>query len=96
MPHASVKLIPGVDQRRTPALNEAGISESNLIRFVPDRQGYGLVQKLGGWKSYRMVAEVYGHLERSSLDNAMRESGANLVQAVTGAENVVPIQRRKV
>lgn len=53
------------------------------------------VQKLGGWKSYRMVAEVYGHLERSSLDNAMRESGANLVQAVTGAENVVALQRKK-
>ena len=52
MPHASVKLIPGVDQRRTPALNEAGISESNLIRFVPDRQGYGLVQKLGGWTKF--------------------------------------------
>jgi integrase len=53
------------------------------------------VQKLGGWKSYRMVAEVYGHLERSTLDDAMRSTGANLVQAVTGAENVVQIQRKK-
>ena len=52
MPHASVKLIPGVDQNRTPALNETGISVSNLIRFIPDRQGVGLVQKLGGWTKY--------------------------------------------
>lgn len=52
MPHASVKLIPGVDQNRTPALNETGISVSNLIRFIPDRQGIGLVQKLGGWTKF--------------------------------------------
>ena len=52
MPHASLKLIPGVDQNRTPALNEAAISDSNLIRFVPDRNGLGLPQKIGGWTSY--------------------------------------------
>ena len=52
MPHASLKLIPGVDQNRTPALNEAAVSESNLIRFVPDRQGLGLPQKLGGWTKF--------------------------------------------
>ena len=52
MPHASFKLIPGVDENRTPALNEAGISYSNLIRFIPDRQGLGLVQKLGGWTKF--------------------------------------------
>lgn len=52
MPHASLKLLPGVDQNKTPALNEAAISESNLIRFVPDRSGLGLVQKLGGWTRF--------------------------------------------
>jgi hypothetical protein len=52
MPHASLKLVPGVDQNRTPALNEAAISESNLIRFIPDRSGLGLPQKLGGWTRY--------------------------------------------
>ena len=49
MPHATMKLIPGVDQNRTLSLNEAAISVSQLIRFVPDKQGLGLVQKLGGW-----------------------------------------------
>lgn len=52
MPHATLKLIPGVDQNRTPTLNEAALSESQLIRFVPDRQGIGLPQKLGGWTRY--------------------------------------------
>lgn len=52
MPHATLKLVPGVDQNRTLALNEAAISETNLVRFVPDRQGLGLVQKLGGWTAY--------------------------------------------
>jgi hypothetical protein len=52
MPHQSLKLVPGVDQNKTPALNEAAISYSNLIRFVPDRNGLGLVQKLGGWNRF--------------------------------------------
>ena len=52
MPHASLKLVPGVDENRTPTLNEAAISYSQLIRFIPDRAGYGLVQKYGGWKKF--------------------------------------------
>jgi hypothetical protein len=49
MPHSTLKLLPGVDQNRTLTLNEAAISETQLVRFVPDKQGIGLVQKLGGW-----------------------------------------------
>lgn len=52
MPHSTLKLIAGVDQNRTLALNEAAISYSNLVRFVPDKQGVALVQKLGGWIKY--------------------------------------------
>jgi len=52
MPHSSLKLIPGVDQNRTLALNEAAISITDLIRFIPDKQGLGLVQKLGGWTQF--------------------------------------------
>jgi len=52
MPHATLKLQPGVDQNRTLALNEAAISETQLVRFVPDKQGLGLVQKIGGWSKY--------------------------------------------
>lgn len=52
MPHQALKLIAGVDQNKTPALNEAAISYSNLIRFIPDRNNVGLVQKLGGWTQF--------------------------------------------
>ena len=52
MAHASFKIIPGVDTTKTPALNEAAISQSQLIRFQPDRTLGGLVQKLGGWTKY--------------------------------------------
>ena len=52
MPHGSLKIIPGVDQNKTPALNEAAISYSQLIRFIFDRTLGGLVQKLGGWTRY--------------------------------------------
>ena len=50
--HQSLKVLPGVDQNKTPALNEAAISESQLVRFIPDRTLGGLVQKLGGWARY--------------------------------------------
>ena len=52
MPHQALKLLPGVDVNKTPALNEAAISQSQLVRFIPDRTLGGLVQKLGGWTKY--------------------------------------------
>jgi hypothetical protein len=47
MPFATLKLRPGVNVEQTFSLNEAGISESNGIRFRN-----GLAEKLGGWLSY--------------------------------------------
>jgi len=52
MAHVTLKLRPGVDQNETPALNEAGIATTNLIRFMFDRTGIALVQKLGGWTKF--------------------------------------------
>lgn len=52
MPHQAFKLIPGVDENKTLALNEAALSTTNLVRFIPDRSGLGLVQKLGGWTKF--------------------------------------------
>ncbi len=45
-------LRPGVNQTSTPALNEAGYSTSNLIRFFYDPIQGGLAQKLGGWTRF--------------------------------------------
>jgi len=52
MAHTTLKLVPGVDVIKTPTLNEAALSSTNLVRFMPDRNNLGLVQKLGGWVSY--------------------------------------------
>ena len=52
MVHSTLKLIPGVDVIKTPTLNEAALSSTNLVRFMPDRNNLGLVQKLGGWVAY--------------------------------------------
>jgi hypothetical protein len=53
MPHAALKLVPGVDTQETPVLNEAsGISVSNLIRFFYDPNGLALVAKIGGWVKF--------------------------------------------
>lgn len=52
MPHATLKLVPGVDTNKTPTLNEVAVSYTNLVRLMPDRTGLGLVQKLGGWTRY--------------------------------------------
>jgi hypothetical protein len=63
MPHSALKLIPGVDQNKTPTLNEAAISESQLIRFIPDRTLGGIVQKLGGWTKF--VSSTMGSIVRA-------------------------------
>ena len=52
MPHATIRLTPGVDTNKTPTLNEAAVSYTDLVRFMPDRSGLGLVQKLGGWTRF--------------------------------------------
>lgn len=86
MPHASLKLTPGVDQNRTPALNEAAISSSQLIRFVPDTNGIGLPQKLGGWTKY--YANKIGSIVRCLW--AWADTNANNYLAV-GAESSLDV-----
>ena len=52
MPHQTLRISPGVDTNKTLALNEAAVSYTDLVRFMPDRSGLGLVQKLGGWTRF--------------------------------------------
>jgi len=52
MAHSTIKLVPGVETNNTPALNQTAYSSSQLIRFLPERNGLGLAQKLGGWVAY--------------------------------------------
>lgn len=83
MPHASFKLLPGVDQNKTPALNEAAISNSQLIRFIPDRTLGGLVQKLGGWTKF--FPDTIGSIVRCLW--AWEDTNSNSYLAV-GAEGI--------
>lgn len=61
MPWNTVKLRPGVVTQYTPVLNEAGVSQSDLIRYQS-----GLIQKLGGWEPYysgtfaSTIREIHG------------------------------------
>lgn len=47
MAFGSVTLVPGVSTDRTPTLNQAGVSQSQLIRYKD-----ALLQKYGGWARY--------------------------------------------
>lgn len=47
MPFNSVTLRPGVNTQATPLLNEAGVSQSQLIRYKD-----GMIQAVGGWVNY--------------------------------------------
>lgn len=53
MAFQSVQLIAGINVQRTLSLNEAGMADSNLVRFKE-----GLVQKLGGWAEYYPLGAV--------------------------------------
>ena len=83
MPHQSLKLMPGVDQNKTPALNEAAISQSQLIRFIPDKTLGGLVQKLGGWTKF--YSNTIGSIVRALW--AWEDTNGNSYLGV-GAEGV--------
>ena len=86
MPHSALKLMPGVDVNKTPALNEAAISQSQLVRFIPDRTLGGLVQKLGGWT--RFYAAQIGSTVRCLW--AWEDTNANSYLAV-GSDGIAPI-----
>ena len=52
MPHSALRLLPGIDNTETEAQNIGGVSQSQLIRLWPDRNGMGLIQKIGGWSPF--------------------------------------------
>ena len=49
------------------------------------------VQEAGGWATYRMVAEVYGHLERSAVDAVVRGADTKLTGLRDLSKKVVRI-----
>lgn len=53
MPQSPLRMLPGVNVEKSHVLNEAGFSDSNLIRFFQ-----GLAQKLGGWSRIASTALI--------------------------------------
>ena len=57
MPWGAVTLKPGVDVEATPTANQAGFSQSSLIRFKNS-----FIQKIGGWAKY--YSDLVGGIPR--------------------------------
>jgi hypothetical protein len=91
MPHATLKLLPGVDQNRTPTFNEASISSCDKIRFQPDQRGVALPQKIGGWIKYYSAALAGIIREMWAWENANASSylAAGTTQSLFALSNVV-------
>ena len=52
---AKLTLRPGVETQRSPTLNEAGISDSQMVRFT-----FGLPEKQGGWVGFPNLTPLIG------------------------------------
>lgn len=63
MGHSTVQLRAGVSTTATPALNEAGVSQSQLIRYFIDPTLGVLIQKIGGW--VRAFANTFPSIVRA-------------------------------
>ena len=48
-------------------------------RLLAEGKSLRLVQEAGGWSSIQIVADTYGHLEQSMVDDAMRQTGNALL-----------------
>lgn len=86
MPMGSVTLRSGVDVERTPSLNEAGISASQLIRFKN-----GLTQTYGGWQGYgsaiipSTVKDLHPWQDISGVKHLGVGATGNLIVITSGA-----------
>ena len=69
MPFLSVKLVPGVHVEQTPLLLQAGVVQSNNIRWRD-----GLPEKLGGWqKFYYMASDGVTRITPPPVSGPVRE-----------------------
>ena len=96
MPMGSVTLKSGVDTQATLSLNEAHISESQLIRF---KNGY--IQTVGGWISYgslvsgSTVRDLHPWQDSIGVSNLGIAATSNLTvySSATGALDITPQTR---
>jgi len=92
MPMGAVTLKPGVDVEKTLSLNEAGISESQLIRFKG-----GLIQTYGGWVSFgsaipSTVRDLHAWQDIQGIDHIGVGATQNLIVVTAGSNNDITPQ----
>lgn len=95
MPMQSVILRPGVNTQRTKSLNEAGVSESDFVRYKD-----GLIQKLGGWSAYypltvdSTIREIHAWQSADGLQYLAVGATASLSVIESGSlSNITPLTR---
>lgn len=95
MPMGTIQLRPGVNTQRTLAANEAGVSESNLIRYKDQ-----LIQKVGGWDLYypltidSTIREVHGWQVTDGNQYLAVGATASLNVITAGSlSNITPLTR---
>lgn len=98
MARSTLRLIPGVDLVKTPVLNEAALSQTNLIRFLPDRNQLGLPQKLGGWVAYynapltSTVRALKGYADLNAINHLAVGCTAQLALLTNGTlQDITPL-----
>ncbi len=82
MPWGAVELIPGVNTQKTLAANQAGVSQSQLIRYKER-----LIQTIGGWIAY--VPFTIGSTVRDLHPWQDINGTSHLAVAATASLNVV-------
>ena len=91
MPMGSILLKPGVDLEMTPSLNEAGFSQSQLVRFKN-----GMVQTYGGWVSYvtiipSTVRDLHAWQDVAEVDHLGVGATKDLIVLTAGSgTNITP------
>lgn len=91
----SVTLKPGVDVEATPSLNEAGISESQMIRFK-----HGLTQTAGGFELFNLttipstINALFAWQDIDAVDRLAVGARFNVVVMTTGSYQDITPQTR--
>lgn len=95
MPLTSVQLQPGVNVEKTRALNEAGVSESQMLRYKD-----GILQTMGGWASILGVTspttcrDLHAWKDTSNINwLSAAGTGSVLVSNSTSSQTVTPQTR---
>lgn len=86
MPWSAVKLRPGVDVQKTFSLNEAGVSQSQLLRYRE-----GILEAYGGWDQYvnfpagSTVRDLHAWQDISGNKHLASGATANLAVITSGS-----------